>query len=177
MTITINAKQLRASLPKLVERVRRGARFTVLYPSRRAFQIVPIDDAETPHGTLQADPLYRARRSVNRPMDGFPRITMPSCTANEGPVRRHGGMDGLCRRSGSIARFCLRGTRCGARARRVAGDDGLRNRRNADVHSHAVGLAGRASLVESSRRQFAASMGMGWDGTCGEGSQGVLPFS
>ena len=29
--ITINAKELRASLPKVVERVRRGARFTVLY--------------------------------------------------------------------------------------------------------------------------------------------------
>jgi len=38
MNITINAKQLRASLPKLVESVRRGARYTVLYRSRRAFQ-------------------------------------------------------------------------------------------------------------------------------------------
>ncbi len=69
MTITINTKQLRASLPKLVERVRRGARFTVLYRSRRAFQIVPIDEAETPRGTLQADPLYRAK-AVGKSTDG-----------------------------------------------------------------------------------------------------------
>lgn len=69
MNITINAKQLRASLPKLVERVRRGARFTVLYRSRRAFQIVPIDEADAPRGTLQADPLYRAK-AVGRSTDG-----------------------------------------------------------------------------------------------------------
>lgn len=61
MNITINAKQLRASLPKLVESVRRGARYTVLYRSRRAFQIVPVDEADPPHGTLQTDPLYRAK--------------------------------------------------------------------------------------------------------------------
>ena len=61
MNITINAKELRASLPKLVERVSQGARFTVLYRSRRAFQIVPVDAADTPRGALQADPLYRAK--------------------------------------------------------------------------------------------------------------------
>ena len=69
MTITINTKQLRASLPKLVERVRGGARFTVLYRSHPVFQIVPIDDAETPRGTLQADPLYRAK-AVGKSTDG-----------------------------------------------------------------------------------------------------------
>jgi antitoxin (DNA-binding transcriptional repressor) of toxin-antitoxin stability system len=69
MTITINTKQLRASLPSLVKRVSRGARFTVLYRSRRAFQIVPIDEAETPRGALQADPLYRAK-AVGKSSDG-----------------------------------------------------------------------------------------------------------
>jgi antitoxin (DNA-binding transcriptional repressor) of toxin-antitoxin stability system len=69
MNVTINAKQLRASLPKLVERVRQGARFTVLYRSRRAFQIVPIDDVDAPRGALAADPLYRAR-AVGRSSDG-----------------------------------------------------------------------------------------------------------
>jgi antitoxin (DNA-binding transcriptional repressor) of toxin-antitoxin stability system len=48
MNITINAKQLRASLPKLVESVRQGARYTVLYRGRRAFQIVPVDEADMP---------------------------------------------------------------------------------------------------------------------------------
>lgn len=69
MNFTINAKQLRASLPKLVERVRKGARFTVLYRSRRAFQIVPVDESETPRTPLDADPLYRAK-AVGRSTDG-----------------------------------------------------------------------------------------------------------
>jgi len=69
MNITINAKQLRASLPKLVERVRKGARFTVLYRSRPAFQIVPIDETEMPRAPLEAEPLYRAR-AVGRSTDG-----------------------------------------------------------------------------------------------------------
>jgi antitoxin (DNA-binding transcriptional repressor) of toxin-antitoxin stability system len=69
MNITINAKQLRASLPKLVESVSRGARYTVLYRSRRAFQIVPVDEADTPRGTLQSDPLYRAK-ALGKSIDG-----------------------------------------------------------------------------------------------------------
>ena len=60
MNVHINAKQLRASLPKLVERVRRGARFTVLYRSRPAFQIIPVDEHETSLAPLEADPLYGA---------------------------------------------------------------------------------------------------------------------
>jgi len=69
MNYTINVKQLRASLPKLVERVRKGARFTVLYRGRRAFQIVPIDELETLRVPLDADPLYRAG-AVGRSTDG-----------------------------------------------------------------------------------------------------------
>lgn len=69
MNITINAKQLRASLPKLVESVSRGARYTVLYRSRRAFQIVPVDDADPPRGALESDPLYRAK-ALGKSVDG-----------------------------------------------------------------------------------------------------------
>jgi antitoxin (DNA-binding transcriptional repressor) of toxin-antitoxin stability system len=69
MNVTINTKQLRASLPKLVERVRRGARFTVIYRSRPAFQIVPVDATEAARTPLEADPLYRAR-PVGRSSDG-----------------------------------------------------------------------------------------------------------
>jgi prevent-host-death family protein len=58
---TINAKELRASLPETVKRVRRGERFTVLYRSRPAFRIVPVDDdAESGLPPLEADPVYRA---------------------------------------------------------------------------------------------------------------------
>lgn len=59
MDRTINAKELRASLPKIVGRIRRGERFTVLYRSRPAFRIVPIDD-QVDLGPLEEDPLYRA---------------------------------------------------------------------------------------------------------------------
>ena len=38
----INAKQLRARLKEVVEKVRHGERFTVLYRSRPAFDIVPV---------------------------------------------------------------------------------------------------------------------------------------
>jgi len=47
MNVPINAKRLRASLPDVVERVRKGARFTVIYRSRPAFQIVPINDGDS----------------------------------------------------------------------------------------------------------------------------------
>ena len=61
MERTINAKQLRASLPDTVERVRRGERFTVLYRSRPAFRIVPVaEDAAGQLAELASDPLYRA---------------------------------------------------------------------------------------------------------------------
>ena len=71
MSTTINAKELRASLPKLVERVRKGARFVVIYRSRPAFQIVPVDDSEVPRTPLEGDPLYRAK-PVGRSTDGRP---------------------------------------------------------------------------------------------------------
>ena len=69
MNTIINAKELRASLPKIVERVRRGARFTVLYRSRPAFQVVSIDAEQNPTGELEDDPLYRAK-ALGRSSDG-----------------------------------------------------------------------------------------------------------
>jgi antitoxin (DNA-binding transcriptional repressor) of toxin-antitoxin stability system len=68
MHVSINAKRLRASLPDVVERVRKGTRFTVIYRSRPAFQIVPLTD-EAPAGPLGDDPLYRAG-PVGRSSDG-----------------------------------------------------------------------------------------------------------
>ena len=60
MNVSINAKRLRASLPDVVERVRKGTRFTVIYRSRPAFQIVPVSDAAQSTIALSDDPLYRA---------------------------------------------------------------------------------------------------------------------
>ncbi|HRZ37799.1 MAG TPA: hypothetical protein P5534_15730 [Candidatus Paceibacterota bacterium] len=61
MNTIINAKELRASLPDVVERVRRGARFTVLYRSRPAFQVIPVGATGAPRGKVDDEPLYRAK--------------------------------------------------------------------------------------------------------------------
>jgi prevent-host-death family protein len=69
MNITINAKQLRASLPEMVRRVRQGARYTVLYRSTPAFRIVPVEDAPEPRAGLKVDSLFHAP-AVGRSTDG-----------------------------------------------------------------------------------------------------------
>jgi antitoxin (DNA-binding transcriptional repressor) of toxin-antitoxin stability system len=69
MKAFINAKELRASLPQVVAQVRRGARFMVIYRSRPAFRIVPVDDDAAPLGPVEDDPLYRAG-PVGRSTDG-----------------------------------------------------------------------------------------------------------
>ena len=69
MNIPINAKRLRASLPDVVERVRKGTRFTVIYRSRPAFQIVPVNEGEHSDLPLTDDPLYHAP-AVGRSKDG-----------------------------------------------------------------------------------------------------------
>ena len=68
MNVPINAKRLRGSLPEVVERVRKGTRFTVIYRSRAAFQIVPVNDSE--HAPSR--PLGRPAlpRPGDRPLEG-----------------------------------------------------------------------------------------------------------
>lgn len=69
MNVPINAKRLRGSLPEVVERVRKGTRFTVIYRSRPAFQIVPMNDREAPAGALSDESLFQAP-AVGRSRDG-----------------------------------------------------------------------------------------------------------
>lgn len=69
MNVSINAKRLRASLPDVVERVRKGTRFTVIYRSRPAFQIVPVNESEQASAPLDEDSLYRAE-AVGSSKDG-----------------------------------------------------------------------------------------------------------
>lgn len=70
MSDSISAKQLRASLPEVVERVRKGARFTVIYRSRPAFQIIPIGEADEAATPLEEDPLFEAE-AVGASADGL----------------------------------------------------------------------------------------------------------
>jgi prevent-host-death family protein len=69
MANAINAKLLRASLPEVVERVRKGERFTVIYRSRPAFRIVPVDELEQTPGPVEEDSLFDAP-AVGRSSDG-----------------------------------------------------------------------------------------------------------
>jgi antitoxin (DNA-binding transcriptional repressor) of toxin-antitoxin stability system len=58
MKETINTKELRASMPRIVEDVKRGKHFTVLYRSKPAFRIVPLYDEDRSSYPLEKDPLY-----------------------------------------------------------------------------------------------------------------------
>jgi antitoxin (DNA-binding transcriptional repressor) of toxin-antitoxin stability system len=69
MDTTINTKLLRARMPEVVEQVRRGARFTVLYQSRPAFRIVPVDSVSEAPGPIENDPLQGAE-AVGASADG-----------------------------------------------------------------------------------------------------------
>ena len=61
MGTVINVKQLRAELPRIVEAVRCGGRFTVLYRSRPAFDIVPPGAPELELRDAAQDSLYGAK--------------------------------------------------------------------------------------------------------------------
>jgi antitoxin (DNA-binding transcriptional repressor) of toxin-antitoxin stability system len=69
MNVPINAKRLRATLPDVVKRVRKGTRFTVIYRSRPAFQIVPVNDVGDASVALTDDSIYRAE-AVGSSTDG-----------------------------------------------------------------------------------------------------------
>ena len=70
MNTLINTKDLRRHLPRVVARVKNGARFTVLYRSRPAFEIVPVDAIALTRDKLENDSLYRAP-ALGRSRDGL----------------------------------------------------------------------------------------------------------
>lgn len=61
MQSTINTKELRTSLSKIIESVKRGERFIVLYKNKPAFQIVPLGEDVEITLPLSQDPLYKAK--------------------------------------------------------------------------------------------------------------------
>ena len=60
MKNVINVKELRATLPAIIKRVRMGAKYTVIYRSRPVFRIVPIGPDSERMIPLEEDPLYGA---------------------------------------------------------------------------------------------------------------------
>lgn len=67
---TINTKELRAGLARIIERTRRGVSFLVLHRSRPAFQIIPADVGVHSLPPLAEDAIYRAE-AVGRSKDGL----------------------------------------------------------------------------------------------------------
>ncbi len=70
MKRTISAKELRSSFPKIVNSVRKGEQFTVLYRNEPVFRIVPIDSDRRRVCPLSRDPLYGAQ-ALGKSSDGF----------------------------------------------------------------------------------------------------------
>lgn len=70
MKNVLNVKELRASFPEIIKRVRQGDRFTVLYRSKPAFRIVPVEADEDITVPLTEDSLYQAP-CVGRSSDGL----------------------------------------------------------------------------------------------------------
>ena len=69
MRKTISAELLRQDLGSILERVRRGERFTVLYRRRPVCQLVPVEGDELRPAVLEEEPLYGAD-AVGRSDDG-----------------------------------------------------------------------------------------------------------
>ena len=69
MSRTINVKTLRHEMGRIIERVKRGEHFTVLYRSRPAFRIVPLHGLVAV-GRPEDDALYGAE-AVGRSTDGL----------------------------------------------------------------------------------------------------------
>jgi antitoxin (DNA-binding transcriptional repressor) of toxin-antitoxin stability system len=67
---TINTKELRTSLARVIERVRRGVSFLVLHRSRPAFQIVPATARHASLLPLEHDTVYRTG-ALGRSKDGL----------------------------------------------------------------------------------------------------------
>ena len=138
----INAKELRASLPSVVRRVRGARRITVIYRSRPAFRIVPVE-ARGARGPLDGIRCFGAE-AVGRSRDGRSAAEHDAIAVRvvkalfvdtagwmacadaadpaHGPARRHGMRPS--RRAGSWSRPTTSSTRpspssaCGSLSRR-----------------------------------------------------------
>jgi len=70
MTTTINARELRKDLARVVKQAGMGQHFRVLYRSRVAFEIVPPGADAAKIGDLEEDSLYGAD-AVGASSDGL----------------------------------------------------------------------------------------------------------
>lgn len=128
-----SAKQLRGRLQDVVEKVRHGGRFTVLYRSRPAFDIVPVGNPPIESAPLNRT-LCTGLRRLAHPNRETPPGTMMRCCTGEVDVRGYGGVGCGCR--SQRCRQCdrARRTRSVVVGRRSAEDDRPCDRRDPDHH-------------------------------------------
>ena len=88
MRDVISAKQLRERLKEVVEGVRHGRRYTVLYRSQPAFDIVPVGGSSTNPVPLESDPLHQAL-PVGSSASGASLHDMTRCSTGEIVIRRY----------------------------------------------------------------------------------------
>ena len=69
MKTIITAKTLRTNLARVLGRVRKGERFTVLYRSRPVCEVVPVAANDHARKPLEDDPVYKAK-AIGRSRDG-----------------------------------------------------------------------------------------------------------
>lgn len=69
MSDSVSVKEFRADLARVLRRVQRGARVTIVYRSRPVCQLVPLGTSDVPVASLASDPLYRAP-AAGRSSDG-----------------------------------------------------------------------------------------------------------
>ena len=69
MAEIINVKTLRRDMARILERVARGERFTVLYRLKPVCRLVPIESADLDAGRVREDPLF-GMAPVGRSTDG-----------------------------------------------------------------------------------------------------------
>jgi antitoxin (DNA-binding transcriptional repressor) of toxin-antitoxin stability system len=69
-THIINIKELRASMPEVVNKVKKGDQYMVFYRSKPAFRIVAVDAKDKVTLPLKDDPIYQAP-AVGQSTDGL----------------------------------------------------------------------------------------------------------
>lgn len=113
MNVPVNAKWLRASLPRSSNARARARASRSSTGAGRLFRLFRSTNQNTRPSCWRTTRCIARRLSGIQTMDKRPRITIPSCTDDEGAVCRRGGLDG-CADSADPAHIRCCGARDGA---------------------------------------------------------------
>ena len=180
MNVPINAKRLRATLPDVVERVRKGTRFTVIYRSRPAFQIVTCR-----RRGQRTRVRSRTTRSIvpsrwDRRSDGRTSVDHDASlvsTMNAVFVDTGGWMACADRGRSRTSSACTAARDATLEAGRTLVTTDFVGRRDADTDSISPRTRSGECLVAADRRQRPAAMGACRERSLRTGAEPLLPVS